>query len=326
MVRALVTGATGFVGQFFIPYLLEQGVSVRILVRNARQHVFPDKVAQHVGDLIDAASLKGVAEDIDIIFHLGGHAHAWNEGNEAGEQQHTKINFVGTQNILNEGIRAGVKKFIFFSTIKAVADSRQCIDEKWDAHHDTPYGKAKRAAEEWVLSQGHQHSMPVCVLRLALVYGPLLKGNLYQMLRAIDKGYFPLIPAVKNQRSLVSVYDVCQAAWLAANSAQANGKIYFVTDNKEYSTYDIYALMRVELGRPKPLFHLPLWLFKLLAFVGDNGERILRRRLPFNSQAFDKLFGIAHYSSLRIQQELGFCPHYSLQKLMPEIVQVYSKG
>lgn len=322
MIKALVTGATGFIGKILVNYLLERQVSVRVLVRQTMQDIFPATVEQRVGDLINSGSLMGIGEDIDIVFHLGGFAHAWKDDANVAEQ-HKQINLGGTQNILDECVRARVKKFIFFSTIKAVGDSEQCIDEQWDALPITPYGKAKRIAEECVLSVGKQHNMHVCILRLALVYGPKLKGNLFQMLRAIDRGYFLAIPPIKNHRSLVSVYDVCEAGWLAAHREEANGKIYFVTDKESYSTYYLYTQMRAALGRSNPRWHIPLHVFKLLARVGDIGERVMHHRLPFNSQAFAKLFSSSYCSSAHIQNELGFSPRYSLTKLLPEIIQIY---
>lgn len=319
--KALVTGASGFIGRFLVPFLLAKDVSVRVLVRHLSENIFSDKVEQHVGDLTDINSLTGAVQDMDVVFHLGGYAHA-----TAEEAKHQQINLQGTQFIFQESLRANVKKFVFFSTLKAVADTHHCIDETFDRQPNTAYGKAKRAAEDFVLSQGRQHHMPVCVLRLALVYGPGLKGNLHQMLRAIDKGYFLPIPPVQNYRSLVSIYDVCQAAWLAAQRDEANGRIYFVANKETYSTQQIYQWMRVALGRSASRWRIPLWVFKGLAWLGDQGGWLLRRSLPFNSQAFDKLFGSAQCSSGRIQKELGFCPEYSLLKLLPEIVQAYRAG
>src|SRR3990167_10506756 len=183
MTKALVTGATGFIGRFLVSHLLEQHISVRVLVRHYQKDNFPANVEQHIGDLTNPESLKGIGQDIDMVFHLGGYAHAWH-GDSA--EQHKQVNLFGTQNIVDECIRDHVKKFIFFSTIKAVQDANHCIDEKWDVLPDSPYGKAKRSAEELVLTKCREHDIHVCVLRLSIVYGPALKGNLYQMLRAID--------------------------------------------------------------------------------------------------------------------------------------------
>lgn len=320
--KVLVTGGTGFIGKFLLDFLLKQNVSITVLVRNIN-HTLPESVKQHIGDLTCPNSLIGIGKNIDCVFHLGGYAHAWQEQSTDEARQHEEVNLLGTKYLLEECRKDGVKKFIFFSSIKAVGDAEHCIDEKWTVYPSTPYGQAKRAAEESAIAMGKTYNMHVCILRLALVYGPGWKGNLYQMLKAVDKGYFLPIPPIKNHRSLVSVYDVCQAAWLAANNTNANGKIYFVSDKHSYSTYDIYTEMRYALGKPSLKWHFPLIFFKFLAVFGDVFEKIFKKRFPINTQAIGKLFGSTQCSSERIQKELGFSPRHPLQQLLPEIVQRY---
>ena len=320
MNKILVTGATGFIGKHFIQQLLQKKIQIRVLIRDTQKSIqFPKEVEIFRGDLTDAKSLVNACTDIETVYHLGGYAHAWAENNRTFADQHHAINFQGTQNILQEALNSGVKKFIFFSSVKAVADSENCIDENWDNLPNTPYGLAKRKAEEIVLAAKNS-GMHVCVLRPALVYGPNWKGNLENMLRAVARGVFPPLPETKNCRSMISVNDICQAACLAALNPEANGKIYFVTDGVDYSTRQLYVLMRNALGKRIPIWHIPLWFFKLMAGVGDLGQKIIKRRLPFNSDAMTKLFGSAQYSSERIRSELGFKPIYDLKKMLPNIV------
>lgn len=322
MTKVLVTGATGFIGKFLISHLISHGFSVRILTRKYQEGSLFKDVEQHIGDLTCPRSLQGMAEGIETVFHLGGYAHAWNENQESAEQ-HWMVNAKGTENVLSECTRANIKAFILFSTIKAVADAPHCINETWDHLPSSPYGKAKRFAEEQVLLMGKEHPIHVCILRLALVYGPGLKGNLLQMLKAIDKKYFLPLPCVHNHRSLVSVYDICTAALLCAYSPKANGKLYYVCEQNTYSTYQIYESMHRALGRPLPSWHVPMWFFKLLAASGNLLELLFKRRFPFNTQAFDKLFGSSQYSASRIQTELGFTTQYDLDALLPSVIENY---
>jgi UDP-glucose 4-epimerase len=324
MHTVLVTGATGFIGPCLIQQLLAKNLTVRVLVRNREKiHWLPNDVDVFVGDLTQPESLQNVCKEVDTVFHLGGYAHAWSEKKHSFAQQHRLVNCQGTQNLLVEALRSRVKKFIFFSSVKAVADSSENIDETWHNPPTSAYGLAKRAAEQYILEAGQHTGMHVCILRPALVYGPKWKGNLESMLRATDRGLFPPIPPTQNQRSLVCIEDLCQAAMLAADNPNANGKIYFVTDGHAYSTRQLYVLMRKALGKKIPHWYIPFWIFRCLALLGDLGKKLSGMRLPFSSEALEKLFGNAQYNSTRIQRELGFKPIYNLEKMLPKIVEKY---
>lgn len=325
MKKMLVTGATGFIGKRFVQYLIEQDIAVRVLVRCAdKAKLLPKEVEVFVGDLTNPDTLSGVCNNIDTVFHLGGYAHASDDSDPSFIAQHEKINYQGTCVLLDESQQSHVKRFVFFSSVKAVADCETTIDESWDASPNTPYGIAKRKAEDVVL-QAKNNGMHVCVLRLALTYGPEWKGNLAKMLNAVDKGIFPPIPPLNNSRSLICIEDVCSAALLAANHPNANGKIYFLTDGQSYSTYDIYTLMCDALGKRKRKWHIPFICFRLIAKMSDLMSKILRRRMPFNSETLHKLFGSASYNSKRIRDDLGFSAVYDLKNMLPFIIKSYTR-
>ena len=120
-----------------------------------------------------------------------------------------------------------------------------------------------------MLAAGREAGIETCVLRLPLVYGPGQKGNLLRMMEAIDRGRFPPLPDTGNQRSLVHVDDVVQALVLAATHDAAVGKTYYVTDNKPYTTTDLYRMMRRALGRAEPRWSLP---FGRTPLAGAHGR------------------------------------------------------
>ncbi len=221
--NVLITGASGFIGRRLVNYFLEKNFKVRVLVRDTNKiTLLPNQVNVVHGDLIIPSSLTGICDNIDAVFHLGGYAHDTHGSNLNFIYQHYTNTFLGTQHIVNEAIRARVKKFIFFSSVKAVGEHEESIDETMETPPDSPYGMAKRQAEELVLAAKlHMH---VCVLRPALVYGPEWKGNLSSMWNAIKRGVFPPLPDTGNRRSLISIDDLCQAAWLAAIQTNAHGK------------------------------------------------------------------------------------------------------
>jgi len=316
MNKVLVTGATGFIGKHLVHLLLEQQIKVRVLLRNKdKSSYFANEVETWIGDLTDPNSLLGSCQGIDTVFHLGGYAHAETKHNDP--QKHHDINFLGTTSIFKEAKAAHVKRFIFFSSVKAASSTDH------EQSSMSPYGLAKRQAEEILLQENNKTNMHICILRPALVYGPGWKGNLASMLKAIDRGIFPPLPTVNNRRSMVSVNDICKAAILAANTPNANGKIYVVTDGIQYSTDTIDALMREALGKRAPFLRIPLFVFKCLASIGDFAERFARLRLPFNSETFSKLFDSAYYQSDCIERELLFQPEYNLKSMLPNIIKEY---
>lgn len=319
--KILVTGATGFIGQALVKHLLSQSYRVRVLVRDpAKVALLPAEVECYYGALEQPDSLRAACADIDTVFHLAGHAHAWAEKDALASQKHRAINLQGTQALLAAAEAEAVQRFIYFSTIKAVADSTTAIDESFEALPQSAYGLAKREAEACVLRSSLAH---VCVLRPTLVYGPGLKGNLASMLKAIDKGYFPPLPEVHNIRSMVSLNDLCRATLLAAQTPLANRRIYIVSDGVPYSTRALYDDMRRGLGLPVRTWSIPLGCLTALAYAGDIIGRYTQRRFVFDSQTLKKLLGSAHYRSNGIQHDLGFVAQESFSRLLPAMVANY---
>ena len=327
----LVTGATGFIGRRLVAVLTQcPDDTVHVLVRNSQQAAriwSKGDVHSRVGDLTRPDSLAAVCHGMDTIYHLAGYAHASGVAESIALDLHKRITVEGTRALLAAAASAGVKRFIFVSSVKAMGEGGDvCLDESSNTVATSIYGRAKRTAEELVLQAGQMSGMHVCVLRLPLVYGQYNKGNLPRMIAAIDQGRFPALSEVGNKRSMVHVEDVVQALLLAAESPLARGQIYIVTDEKIYSTRYIYTLICSALGWSVPGWTVPVRLLKLAARLGDVIGVMRSRPLPFNSDALDKLIGSAWYSSDKIRHELGYRPTRTLETALPEMVMDYRNG
>jgi nucleoside-diphosphate-sugar epimerase len=158
------------------------------------------------------------------------------------------------------------------------------------------------------------------------VYGRDSKGNLAQMIAAVDRGWFPPLPEVNNKRSMVHVDDVVQAMLLAASTPAAGRQTYLVTDDRVYSTRGIYALICAALNRPVSRWTIPLGLLKLGARCGDLIESVTGRSFILNREVLGKLIDSAWYSSAKIRRELGFQPRRNLETALPEMVEEYRQG
>lgn len=285
MASNLITGATGFIGR----RLLQPGD--RALLRSVAAS--PNSV---VGNLLDPASLSTACEGIDTVFHCAGYAHAFVSSDP---DVHWRINFEGARNLVEAAGQAGVRRFVFLSSVKAMAEPGDaCVDEDWPGAPPSllsPYGRAKRAAEDAVREAGAKYGMHVVNLRLAMVYGRGGRGNLERMARGIRAGWFPPLPETGNRRSLVHVEDVVAAMRLVAESPAANGRTYIVADPVAYSGRQIYDAIREALGLPPARWRMPA---ALLRGVGRLGGRV--------GEVVDRLLGSACYSPARIERELGW--------------------
>ncbi len=292
---ALVVGATGFIGRrLYKPWH-------RALVRKAG--ALPNAI---VGDLLDTASLARACEGMSTVFHCAGYADA----DRADAEAHWRINYTGTCNLLKAAGEAGVRRFVFLSSVKAMAaPGAQCVGEDWPGEPATPYGRAKRAAEEAVLEAGVKYGMHVVNLRLTMVYGRGSKGNLARMAWAMRHGLFPPLPETGNRRSVVHVDDVVAALRLVAARAQANGRTYIVADPRPYSGRELYDTLCAVLNLPMPRRRVPAGVLRAAGRLpGRIGELV------------ERLIGSACYSPARIERELGWRARIGLEAGLREML------
>lgn len=306
MERVLVTGASGFIGRMLCKKLFEEKKWVRALIRQTPDdECFKNDSFIHNGyhhevviqDLFHFP--KGTLSEkwmdgIDTVYHLAGVAHA-----KASKEQYELLNVRATEALFELAKSAGVKHFVYFSSVKA-------------CHPKDEYGRSKRAAERILLETRQKTDPAVTILRPALVYGVGMKGNLRSMLKAVKRGIFPPIPEIHNERSMVSLSDLTEAALLVGNSSlpELNGKIYTITDGVTYSTRQLYDAMRMQLGLKPLRWSLPYWPFWLMQKFGF-----------FKISFLDKLLGSAYFSNEAICHDLGFQPKEDFFKVLPQMVE-----
>jgi nucleoside-diphosphate-sugar epimerase len=300
LTRTLVTGADGFIGGLLVSRLEAVGSDV---YRLSRKGTGPKTITNDIGKdpIVGLADIKPQA-----VFHLAGRVHRMDEGGDA-EAEHIRVTVDGTTYLLQAAADAGVQAFVFFSTVAVLPEGLASeLDENTRPAPTTPYGRAKLRAEELVLAMNGKSGMRTVCLRLPMVYGPGHKGHLPRMIAAIDRGVFPPLPQYPGKRSLVHVEDAIDAAILVATRPEAAGKVYIVSEPRPYSSREIYEIVLQALGRQAPGWHVPRAVLASGALLGDLGERVARRRLPFDSAALSKLSVPAMYSGRRIERELGF--------------------
>jgi UDP-glucose 4-epimerase len=304
----LISGATGFIGQRLHRALSLDGLPVRLMSRTETS--LGDCI---VADLADKNALTVACAGVGSVFHCAGYAHAFSSLSGDDAAQHWRVNFEGTQNLAEAAGRAGVRHFVFLSSVKVLAEpGALCADEEFSGEPDTAYGRSKYAAEKAVLSAGQRYGMHVVNLRLTMVYGAGGRGNLERMGALVKRGLFPPLPETRNHRSLVHVDDVVSAIRLVADDARASGKTYIVAGGEAPSGRELFDTLRAVQGLPPCAWSVPISGLRIAALLGDGLERLSRRRLPFDSEVVDRLLGSAWYSPARIERELGWRAKISL--------------
>jgi len=313
--QALVTGASGFIGRVLCRRLKEAGCSVRALLRRQVEGPWEESVRCDLGR---EPLLDGAVTGVDSVFHLAGVAHT----RGVPEEVYWQVNLQGTRALVEAAVAQGVKHFVFFSSVKAMADppGERCVDEGWTQEPTDAYGRSKRAAEAAVLAAGRESGLHVVVIRPTLVYGPGVKGNLLKIMRLVASGRCPPLPDTGNRRSMVHVEDLCDLALAAAADPAASGRCYIAADEGNHSTRALYEGLCRALGRPVPRWQVPASLLRLGGWAGDLGSALLHRPLPVDSGLVSRLLDSACYSGHRAMEELGWRPQHDLLSSLPEMV------
>jgi nucleoside-diphosphate-sugar epimerase len=306
--RALVTGATGFLGTHAAAALASQGVKVRALVRRNGAPLPPGAEDQVVAGLDDPPGLRRALEGMTTVVHLAAHVH---QRGPQVEALHRAVNVEGTAALLEAAVAAGIRDFVFVSTVKATGEiSERPWTEDTPATPIGPYGRTKLEAEHAVRAAASRHGLHAPILRLPLVYGAGMKANALRLFELVDREVPLPLGGVDNQRSVLYAGNFA-AALLAVLEQEAGNDLFFVSDGPPVSTPDLIRRMARALGRPARLVPVPVGLLRAAGFAGD----LLARALPWplTSENLDRLIGSLAVDSTKLVGVAG-PPPYTLDQ------------
>ncbi|ALA59878.1 NAD-dependent epimerase/dehydratase family protein [Nitrospira moscoviensis] len=323
--RILVTGAAGFIGRNLVPAITHNGYTVRVYCHSALSYREDIGCEVICGDLRDPLAAKRAVEGCEAVVHLAGKAHAVDE-RSGNDGEYESINVEGTRYSLDAAAAAGVRRFIFASSVKVFGETTDgCVDESQAPAPQSAYAKSKWAAEQLVREYAGRYRFSGVSLRLPMVYGPTEKGNLFRMIEAIDRGRFPPLPRLSTVRSMLHVDNFTQAVVQLLQSDKPLKDCYIVTDAKPYNVTTIYEQLCAGLGKPVPARRVPLSLLKMGAIGGDIVQGVTRRPFPFTSTSLSKLIEPAWYSSQALANDVGYRPSLSFEDAVPELIAFYRR-
>jgi UDP-glucose 4-epimerase len=305
----IVTGATGAIGPTLVQALVSGGYAVRVLARHRPEpHTLPDEVEVVVGEIGDVATLRKAVDGIDIVFHLAAKLHLPERGiDSAVRSDYERVNVDATRALAEASAQAGVRRFVYFSTIAVYGRScpTEVFDESSPLRPESIYAETKLRGEAAVI-----HPSAV-ILRLAAVYGRRMKGNYHRLVRAIQHGTFIPIGAGANRRTLVHEEDVIRAAMLVAEQ-ETPRRVYNVTDGDIHRVREIVEAISLAADRRLLPGYLPLAPLRLVVGAIEDALRLIGRTPPIDRQTVDKLVEDVAVSGRLLQVDLGFRPIFDL--------------
>jgi nucleoside-diphosphate-sugar epimerase len=219
---------------------------------------------------------------VDIIVHLAGKAH--DTKNTIDANKYFEINVGLTKQVYDYFLKSQAKKFIFFSSVKAVADSvhGEMLTEDYLPDPHTSYGKSKLEAEQYIISQYLPEDKKIYILRPCMIHGPGNKGNLNLLYKFIKIGFPYPLGAFDNRRSFTSINNLSFILKQLFNRDIAPG-IYQVADDEALSTNEVITQIAKALGKKERILKIKQQYITRLAKLGDL------LHLPFNSERLQKL-------------------------------------
>lgn len=279
--RVLVTGASGFVGGAVVRRLAENGMVVRAVVRRPSElFTSPVEVAIVAGLAADTDwqdALKGV----DAVVHSAARVHVMRDAAADPLAEFRRVNVEGTHALALAAARAGVRRFVFISSIKVNGEGTE-PGRPYAASDPTrpvdPYGVSKTEAEAALRQIAEATGMEVVVIRPVLVYGPGVKGNFRTLMRALQRGIPLPFGAVHNRRSLVALDNLVDLVVRTLTHPAAANQTLLVSDGEDLSTTELLRRTAAAMGKRPRLIPVPSPLLETAARLVGKGN-VARRLL-----------------------------------------------
>ena len=268
--RVVVTGANGFVGRPVCQKLASDGHEVVALTRRE-----PGVETSGVRQVTFAGGLSNALAGADALVHLAARAHVLN-GKEA-EAEAARVNIDLTVSLAEAALRAGLKRFIFVSSIKVNGEQTDGLPFS-PSMRPAPldgYGRSKARAEELLRSIAGS-KLEVVILRPPLMYGPGLKGNFARLFALADRGIPMPFGNVKNSRDILAVDTFADLIGLVVRHPAAAGRTFLVRDGRAVSTPELFGAIARSLGRSARIFPVPNVMLRLAGAMTGRSDEIQR--------------------------------------------------
>ena len=304
--RILVTGSSGFIGKKTVDRLAAVPSFQITAVSRSKHSFFQENVCSlDKGELLADAYWDEILSGVEVVIHLAARVHVMHDKKIDSLTAFRAVNLYGTMNLARQAAAAGVKRFVFISSVKVNGDSS--LRERPFTEVDSPnpqdaYGLSKYDAEQGLCKLSADTGMEVVIIRPPLVYGPGVKANFATLIYAVQRGWPLPLGVAHNQRSLVALDNLVDFIVTCITQPQAANQTFFVSDGQDLSTTELVRGLAQAAGVPARLLPIPVWA--LLAGSSLLGKDDLVKRLCGNLQV----------DISKAQSLLGWVPPVSLEE------------
>ena len=275
MTTLLVTGANGFVGRTLCMVFRENGLRVRAALRAERPCADADETAL-VGDIGSGTDWDQALAGIDTVVHLAARTHMLNDANNS--DAYFETNTTGTLRLADAAVRAGVRRLVFLSSIKVNGEFTGAEPFRPD---DVPvprdsYGRSKHLAEKGLHDIAAKSSLDLAVVRIPLVYGPGVRANFLRLMGLVRRGVPLPFGAVENKRSLIGVWNLCDALLQLTTVPKLPAHTFLVSDDRDLSTPELIRLLATAMGQRARLVNVPRAFLQAVGRITGHGPEIAR--------------------------------------------------
>lgn len=272
----MITGASGFIGKNLCRLFENKNIPFRPVFRKPTDAHPADHTL--ILDIHEHTDWKKSLHGVNVIVHLAARVHIIQERSKDPLATFISVNVNGTLNLANQAAAAGVKRFIFLSSIKA--NGEETFDQPY--HHTVPptpidpYGITKLDAEKGLLEISKRTGMEVVIIRPPLVYGKEAGGNFSRLRKLAARGWPLPLGAIDNKRSLIGIENLCDCIRVCLDHPNAPKFPLLVSDNHDISTPGLIRLLATSTGKSIYLPPVPVFILQLVGKITGRSSEIQR--------------------------------------------------
>ncbi len=321
--KALVTGANGFIGSNVVKRLLDKGVTVNVLVRKTSDLSFLKglEVNYFYGDITDYGTIEPAMKDVDKVFHVAGLAADW-----GAYELFEKINYKGTINVAKAAAAAGVTRFVYISTVAFHGFGKTNVrEDDPPAQHLIPYAETKMLAEQWLWEYAKVIRMEITAVRPGNVFGINDRTFISKYIDAMMAGKFAEVNHGRSKTCPVYVENLVDIIMLVSEKDKAVGNAYLATDGLDITWHEFNSKLAEKLNIKLKSNSVPYGLAMAAARIYYGVHTLFNiKSEPFLTPYRINNGGLDyHFSIEKLKSHFGYVPKVGLDAALERTVNWY---